>query len=197
MPHQYFEDNTNLPSNIQKITFSIKGKKIDFLTDNGVFSKTSIDLGSRNLLKYATINDAKTILDDGCGYGTIGLSIAKLYPNIKVDMVDISERALDLARQNKSINTIENAEIFASDSYQNITKNYDMIITNPPIRAGKKIVNDIVIGGASHLNENGNLWCVIQKKHGAQSLIKAMKEVYSAVEVVNVVDEYCIIKAQK
>ena len=55
MPHQYFEDNTNLPSNIQKITFSIKGKKIDFLTDNGVFSKTSIDLGSRNLLKYAII----------------------------------------------------------------------------------------------------------------------------------------------
>ena len=197
MPHQYFEDNTNLPSNIQKITFSIKGKKLDFLTDNGVFSKTSIDLGSRNLLKYAIINDAKTILDVGCGYGTIGLSIAKLYPNTKVDMVDISERALDLARQNKSINTIENAEIFASDSYQNITKNYDMIITNPPIRAGKKIVNDIVIGGGSHLNENGNLWCVIQKKHGAQSLIKAMKEVYTSVEVVNVVDEYCIIKAQK
>ena len=73
MPHQYFEDNTNLPSNIQKITFSIKGKKIDFLTDNGVFSKTSIDLGSRNLLKYATINDAKTIFDVGCGYGTIEL----------------------------------------------------------------------------------------------------------------------------
>lgn len=140
MPHQYFEDNTNLPSNIQKITFSIKGKKLDFLTDNGVFSKTSIDLGSRNLLKYAIINDAKTILDVGCGYGTIGLSIAKLYPNTKVDMVDISERALDLARQNKSINTIENAEIFASDSYQNITKNYDMIITNPPIRAGKRLL---------------------------------------------------------
>ena len=193
----YFTNNPNLKSELRKLTYNYKDVHFEFFSDNGVFSKTSIDLGSRNLLKYATINDAKTILDVGCGYGTIGLSIAKLYPNTKVDMVDISERALDLARQNKSINTIENAEIFASDSYQNITKNYDMIITNPPIRAGKKIVNDIVIGGASHLNENGNLWCVIQKKHGAQSLIKAMKEVYSAVEVVNVVDEYCIIKAQK
>ena len=194
---QYFDNDKNIKSERKIIKFNFDNKVFSIYSDNGVFSKTSIDLGSRNLLKYATINDAKTILDVGCGYGTIGLSIAKLYPNTKVDMVDISERALDLARQNKSINTIENAEIFASDSYQNITKNYDMIITNPPIRAGKKIVNDIVIGGASHLNENGNLWCVIQKKHGAQSLIKAMKEVYSAVEVVNVVDEYCIIKAQK
>ncbi len=90
----------------------------------------------------------------------------------------------------------KNKTPFIIQNYR-VHKNYDMIITNPPIRAGKKIVNDIVIGGASHLNENGNLWCVIQKKHGAQSLIKAMKEVYSAVEVVNVVDEYCIIKAQK
>lgn len=197
MPHQYFEDNTTLPSNIQKITFSIKGKKIDFLTDNGVFSKTSIDLGSRNLLKYVAIGNAKTVLDVGCGYGTIGLSIAKLYPDILVDMIDISERALYLANQNKTINMIENAEIFASDSYQNINKEYDIIITNPPIRAGKKVVNDIVIGAFDHLKKNGYVWCVIQKKHGAPSLINAMKQIYSNVEIVNIVDEYYIIKAQK
>lgn len=197
MSNQYFENNANLASNETKLTYYFKKIKLEFISDNGVFSKGGIDFGSSLLLKTVEIKTEKNILDVGCGYGTIGLTLAKINPDILVDMVDVNERAIALSIKNKELNSIKNAEIFASYIYENITKKYDLIISNPPIRAGKKVVHAIALDAKKHLNEGGSFWCVIQKKQGAPSLLKALDETFEEVEVVEKDAGYWIIKAIK
>lgn len=197
MSGQYFENNENLTSNINELTYYFRKTKMRFLSDNGVFSKGGIDFGSSLLLRTIDVKDAKTLLDVGCGYGTIGLTIAKTNPECFVEMVDVNLRAIDLAKQNMTLNEIKNAEIFASNIYENVTKKYDVVVSNPPIRAGKKVVHEISLGSFEKLNDGGKYYAVIQKKQGAESLYKALQTVFPIVEVIEKDKGYWIIKAEK
>ena len=197
MSGQYFENNENLTSNINELTYYFRKTKMRFLSDNGVFSKGGIDFGSSLLLRTIDVKDAKTLLDVGCGYGTIGLTIAKTNPECFVEMVDVNIRAIDLAKQNMTLNEIKNAEIFASNIYENVTKKYDVVVSNPPIRAGKKVVHEISLGSFEKLNDGGKYYAVIQKKQGAESLYKALQTVFPIVEVIEKDKGYWIIKAEK
>lgn len=198
MSNQYFENNENLKSNIHTIKYYFKKTTLVFDTDNGVFSKGGIDFGSNVLLQSLPIFEEKlTLLDVGCGYGTIGLTIAKKYPNIIVDMVDVNLRAIELAKSNALKNDINNVNIFESSCYENVDKMYDVIISNPPIRAGKKIVFEILSGAYEHLNMGGELYIVIQKKQGAESSLKHLKTIFENVEVINKDGGYWIIKSRK
>lgn len=198
MSNQYFENNENLKSQIFEITYYYKQNTIKFLSDAGVFSKRGIDFGSSLLLKNIIItDDAKHILDVGCGYGTIGITLAKSYPNLKVDMVDVNLRAINLTRKNMINNNVNNAIVFESNMYENIENKYDLIVTNPPIRAGKKIVHGILLEGYKYLNNDGELWCVIQKKQGAESALKVLKEKYEIVNTICKDKLYYIIQAIK
>ena len=174
----YFDKNTNVESKEITTKAEIRGKLYTFKTDNNVFSKKGLDFGTRTLLESIDLkNISGDILDFGCGYGPIGIYI-KSNTNSNVDMIDINERALNLARSNASINKVD-ANIFESNVYSNITKKYDYIITNPPIRVGKKILYEILIGAKEHLKENGHLIFVINKDQGAKSTMKDMQEYYS------------------
>ncbi len=197
MSGQYFENNENLTSNINELTYYFRKTKMRFLSDNGVFSKGGIDFGSSLLLRTIDVKDAKTLLDVGCGYGTIGLTIAKTNPECYVEMVDVNLRAINLAKQNMTLNEIKNAEIFASNIYENVTKKYDVVVSNPPIRAGKKVVHEISLGSFEKLNDGGKYYAVIQKKQGAESLYKALQTVFPIVEVIEKDKGYWIIKAEK
>ena len=101
-----------------------------------------IDFGSQLLLKCLEVNQGETVLDVGCGYGPLGLSLAKAY-GVQATMVDINNRALDLARQNAERNKIE-ATIFQSNIYEQVEGKFDHVISNPPIRAGKQVVHEII-----------------------------------------------------
>ena len=198
MSNQYFENNENLKSNIQTIKYYFKKNTLLFDTDNGVFSKGGIDFGSNVLLQTLPDLEAKnTLLDVGCGYGTIGLTLAKKYPNLSVEMVDVNLRAIELSKNNAVKNNISNVNIYESSCYENVDKTYDLIISNPPIRAGKKIVFEILSGSFEHLNKGGELWIVIQKKQGAESSLKYLKTIFENVEVVNKDGGYWIIKSRK
>ncbi len=176
---QYFS-NEKLPSDIQKYHTKIYGKEFIFNTDNGVFSKEKLDYGTRLLLETMPINKFYgNILDIGCGYGPIGIIIGKL-TNCNVDMCDVNKRAVHLAEINAKENKVDNVRIFESDTWSNIDKKYDVIITNPPIRAGKKVVYDIVMNAKDHLEKNGNLYIVIRKEQGAKSMIKDLEKYYQA-----------------
>ena len=197
MSGQYFENNENLTSNINELTYYFRKTKMRFLSDNGVFSKGGIDFGSSLLLKTIDLDDAQNVLDVGCGYGTIGLTIAKTNPECFVDMVDVNLRAIELAKRNRVLNEIDNVEIFVSNIYENVTKKYDVIVSNPPIRAGKKVVHEISLGSFERLNDCGKYYAVIQKKQGAESLFKALLMVFSVVEVIEKDKGYWIIEAKK
>ena len=197
MSNQYFENNDKLESKLKEIVYYYRGKSIKLLTDNGVFSKGGVDFGSSLMLKQIDPAGKKKILDVGCGYGVIGISLALTEPNAHVTMVDVNERAMNLSRQNASNNGATNVLVKESFAYQNVDDMYDLIVTNPPIRAGKKVVHEILEGSFKHLTDDGDLFVVIQKKQGAESAIKKLKTLYSYVEKVAIDKGYWIINCKK
>lgn len=191
----YFENDQNLPSNLKKTITNIFNQNFIFYTDNGVFAKHGLDFGSKLLLESLPLEDLEgPILDVGCGYGVLGIIINKK-TNLTVDMVDVNKRALHLSKRNVKENKCENIEIFESNCYEQITKKYKTIITNPPIRAGKKIVYEILINARNHLTDDGILYLVIRKEQGAKSVISDLKKYYD-VTIVNKSKGFFIIKAK-
>ena len=120
----------------------LRGKKLRFRTDAGVFSKGEVDFGSRLLAETFVMSETEgDVLDVGCGYGPIGLSIAASFPERNVHMIDVNERALNLAKLNAERNNIKNVTIYPSDALSAVTEDgFAAILTNPPIRAGKETV---------------------------------------------------------
>ncbi|MBR6689825.1 MAG: class I SAM-dependent methyltransferase [Bacilli bacterium] len=174
----YFDKNTNVESKEVTTRAELNGRLYIFKTDNNVFSKRGLDFGTRTLLESIDIkNISGDVLDFGCGYGPIGIYI-KSNTDANVDMIDVNERALNLARSNANINKVD-VNIFESDIYSNVSKKYNYIITNPPIRVGKKILYEILIKAKDYLKEEGHLIFVINKDQGAKSTMKDMQEYYS------------------
>lgn len=172
---QYF-DNEKLPSKMVKTSAVILGRKFNFFTDNGVFSKDGLDFGSRLLLETIPLEEVGgKVLDMGCGYGVFGITLNKIL-SCSVDMVDVNLRALHLAEINAKENQCSNIRIFESFTYSNVDSKYTTIVTNPPIRAGKKVVYDIVMNAKDYLEVNGRLFLVIRKEQGAKSLINDLQE---------------------
>ena len=180
----YFDKNTDTKSNEKTVHAVINDKMYAFVTDNNVFSKKGLDFGTRTMLESIDLKNINgDILDFGCGYGPVGIYI-KSNTNSNVDMVDVNERALELARKNAKLNRAD-VNIFESDIYSSVTKKYDYIITNPPIRVGKEILYKILVGAKDYLKENGKLIFVINKDQGAKSTMEYLKSYYD----VNILDK--------
>lgn len=181
---QYFDNNENLISKKREISVLLNDTKYTFISDNGVFSKGEVDYGSIALLKILLKqNFTGNILDIGCGYGTIGLILAKNFPECNFLLSDVNIRACALARENKKSFGVKNVEIIESDIFQNIDKNFDYIVTNPPIRAGKKVIYSIFEQSYHHLNQSGSLFIVIRRSHGAESAQKFIHSVFENCEL--------------
>nr|QYA33972.1 class I SAM-dependent methyltransferase [Macrococcus sp. 19Msa1099]QYA38776.1 class I SAM-dependent methyltransferase [Macrococcus caseolyticus]QYA77484.1 class I SAM-dependent methyltransferase [Macrococcus caseolyticus] len=167
-------------------------------TDAGVFSKGGVDFGSK-LLVQTFLDDAQPerILDVGCGYGTMGLMVANHFPESTVHMVDVNTRALALSERNAVTNKINNAMIYKSDGLNEVTEQFDAVITNPPIRAGKDVVHRILSDSYNILEHRGALYVVIQKKQGMPSARKKMDEVFGNVTVLKKDKGYYILKSVK
>lgn len=193
----YFENDMNLKSEILELSYKYNSSFFTFYSDNGVFSKKSIDYGSKLLVETYLKNDStsKKVLDVGCGYGFIGIVISVIN-NSYVDMVDINKRAIHLAKKNIKKNRECNGNAFISDAYENINTKYDVIITNPPIRVGKNKVLEILECAFEHLNDNGYLYYVIRKDQGAQS-IKRLLENTRKVELLNKDKGYYVYRIKK
>ena len=176
---QYFEENNKLIDEKKLITIKFKDKYYKVYTNNGVFSKDKLDYGTKLLLENITENNLEgDILDLGCGYGIIGIVLASTYPNTQIDMCDITDRAVNLSKENTKNLNLNNTNIIKSDIYENIDKKYNYIITNPPIRAGKDILRKFLFGAKDYLEDNGELWFVMRKDHGVKSMIKELENIY-------------------
>ena len=191
----YYTENDDLISEPEQFIFNYRGKTLTFVSDNGVFSKKMIYYGSRVLLETISIDSSKkTLLDVGCGYGTFGIALKSVYPFLEIDMIDINDRALNLARENLKLNNV-NANVYLSNTYEKVENKYDLIVTNPPIRAGKEIVTKILVDSKKYLNLNGEIWIVIQKKQGAPSAKKNLESVFKKVDIVKRDKGYYILRA--
>ena len=189
----YYAENPDAAHDIHELRVDLLGEKMTFLTDAGVFSKKMVDFGSQLLLKCLEVNQGETVLDVGCGYGPLGLSLAKAY-GVQATMVDINNRALDLARQNAERNKVE-ATIFQSNIYEQVKGKFDHVISNPPIRAGKQVVHEIIEKSKDFLGIGGDLTIVIQKKQGAPSAKSKMEDVFGNCEIVKKDKGYYILRS--
>lgn len=175
---QYFTNNENLKSERREISYHYAGTDFTFMSDNGVFSKNKIDFGSRVLVEayLKSKPNITSFLDVGCGYGFISVILAKCL-NINGVGCDINRRALKLASENAKLNKVS-VSFLESNIYKNISGKYDLIITNPPIRAGKQVVLGILNDAYKYLNCGGEVWAVIRKDQGAKSIMESLKKTY-------------------
>ena len=194
---QYFQNDKNIKSVKRLINFNFSDKKFSMYSDNGVFSKDKFDFGTRVLLENIDIHSiCGKVLDLGCGTGVVGLILGSLNKNISIDMVDVNERAIELARENIKLNNLNNNNIFISDVYSSVNDKYDYIITNPPIRAGKEVIRRFLLGAKDYLSDNGTLYFVMRKDHGVKSMIKELEEIYK-IEVINKEKGFYIVSCEK
>ncbi len=200
MSDHYFTNNPNTVSETAAWTYTLRGREFKFVTDAGVFSKKTVDFGSRLLIETLDFSEMipGDILDVGCGYGPMGLALAKEDSERKVEMVDINERALGLAKQNASNNRLSNVLIHTSDIYESVEgKEFAAIVSNPPIRAGKNVVHGVLTGAFDLLKNGGTLTIVIQKKQGAPSAKAKMEETFGNAQVIVKDKGYWIIQSFK
>ncbi len=199
MSEHYYSKDPKVKSQPKELAVTLRQQSFRFITDAGVFSKGDVDFGSRLLAESFVIPEVEgDILDVGCGYGPIGLSIAASFPSRKIHMVDVNERALLLSAKNAEVNGISNVEIYSSDALTDVADaGFSAILTNPPIRAGKKTVFSFYEGAFSKLRAGGELWVVIQKKQGAPSTIEHLEKLFGNAETIVKKKGYHIIRAYK
>lgn len=204
----YFSEKQEVKSDRKIIKYEIENKKFEFVTDNGVFSKTKVDFGTDVMLKVflrENINKKNQkfdVLDIGCGYGVVSVVVKAFFQKIKTVSSDVNERALELTIENLLKNGVikyehDNFEVRKSFVFDNISEKFDVILSNPPIRAGKQTIFQIYEKSFEHLNENGEFYCVIQTKHGAKSTQKKLEEVFGNCETLEIDAGYRIFRSVK
>ena len=199
MTEHYYSSKPETDSRPIQWRDQLRNHPFTFTTDHSVFSRRGVDFGSRLLLETFVAPDVEgPILDVGCGYGPIGLAIARSYPGRIVHMIDINERALHLAKINARDNQVNNVKVYFSNLFEHVDEeSFSAIVTNPPIRAGKKTVYTIFEDSFSHLQNEGELWVVIQKKQGAPSARKKLEGIFGNVEVVKKEKGFFIFRSRK
>ena len=194
MPDHYY---TQTPASAHKpgqVDFLWWGEKLVFETDSGVFSRTEIDKGTEILLNALPEELSGSLLDLGCGYGVIGVTLGRRYPGLSVTMSDVNERAVELSRRNAQRSGVQ-AQVMQSDGYASIPfRRYDWILQNPPIRAGKSVIYAMFAEGARRLEPNGALWLVIRRQQGAESAAAYLKTLFGQVEAVTKKGGYWVLR---
>lgn len=202
MHDHYFNANPSSQHNEQSFHINLLDQDFNFITDTGVFSKNTVDFGSRVLMNtftdYTEVKENEQILELGSGYGPITLVLAANYPQAHITGIEINERAYELANKNKTINHLTNVTFIRGDATQYQAKNaYHYCLTNPPIRAGKKAIQEIVRTGFNAIEFGGQLWVVIQKKQGAPSMEKYLEQLTGNVERIHREKGYWILRSYK
>ena len=195
----YFQDDPSLASNLHKIAFDINGIHMSLWTDNGVFSKSRVDEGSFAFLKVLLpLKLSGKILDLGCGYGTIGLTIAVSNPEARVVLADINTRALVLCEKNaRELGLSQRVTILQSDIYEKLEGPYDSIVVNPPIRAGKRVTYAMYEGAKQRLIDGGSLFIVIRKAQGAPSASAYIESLFGNITLLKKEKGYYIYRTIK
>lgn len=199
MPDHYYSSKPGSNHDFHYIEVSARGIHLKLRTDAGVFSKERLDPGTRLLIESLPLGgEFKTILDLGCGYGPIGLVIAKLLPGSQVYLIDVNERAVELAAGNAELNGITNIVIKSGGGLNPVAEIcFDLIVTNPPVRAGKHTVYGLVEAAYHSLNLGGWFYAVILTRQGAKSLERKMEEVFNNVSEIEKGGGYRVVASRK
>jgi len=195
MNDHYYTRDPQSASRPAECEFTYRGIRLTFRTDAGVFSRGEVDTGTQVLLEALPEEMHGEILDLGCGWGVIGISIARKWPETRVTMADVNTRALELSRENAKRNRAEVicAESDGMEAFRG--KTFDAVVTNPPIRAGKQVIYRMFADAAEALKPDGALYLVIRKQQGAESCIRYLQTIYASVEKLDRSGGFWVLKA--
>ena len=195
MPDHYYTAEPASAHDERMVEITVPGAVLRFITDAGVFSREGLDRGTRALLEALPPLSGR-VLDLGCGWGAVGVSLAAANPALEVVMTDINRRAAELSRRNLALNSAR-ATVLEGDGFEAVTGVFDAIVTNPPIRAGKAVIYSLFRQAREYLAEGGALYVVIRKQQGAPSALKALREDYPLAEVIDRSGGYWVIRAPR
>lgn len=194
----YFINDDSLKSEKRIIKYTINSYYFELTSDIGVFSKNELDPGSELLIKTAIKEGVKgELLDVGCGYGPIGITLSKICDLDKVDFIDVNLRALNLTKENAIKYKVKNFNVFESNGFENVKDLYDYILINPPIRAGKEVIFKMFEDSIKYLKKDGILMIVIRKDQGAPSAKKKLDEIFGNCETLDREKGYHILVSKK
>ena len=195
MNDHYYSADPNSEHKYQTAEWTYRGHALRFTTDAGVFSKGEVDYGTQVLLKALPEEMNGRVLDLGCGWGAVGVSLGRAYPDCGIVMSDVNRRALELSEKNAKANGVS-VQIVESDGLENEPGSFDYIITNPPIRAGKQVIYKMFSDSAEKLTEKGQLYLVIRKQQGAESALKYLKTIFSEVDTIEKSGGFWVIRCR-
>lgn len=194
MSEHYYTRTPTSQHDMRSFEIALDGLRLSFQTDAGVFSRDGLDSGTELLIRTLPALKGE-VLDMGCGWGALSLFVKARNPLIRLTAVDINERAVQLARANAELNGIA-CEVIASDGFEALGgRSFDSIISNPPIRAGKRVIYAMFDRARGHLPSGGALYIVMQTKQGADSALKYLKGIYASAEVIGRGGGFKVIKA--
>lgn len=201
----YYDSEPTTESNRKVITYRQNGVNFEFTTDTDVFSKSDIDFGS-DLMISAMIEDLKanntkvsSFLDLGCGYGVVGIVMKSVFKAAAVTSVDKNKRAIQLTKENAKNNGTPLKACMESDCLSAIPlgETFDVIATNPPVRAGKQTVFAFYEQSFEHMHEGSVIYVVLQRKQGAPSTEKKLMELFGNCETVEISAGYRVMRSKK
>ena len=195
MSDHYYSTSPESAHHYETCTWEYRGQKMQFQTDAGVFSKGEVDFGTKVLLKALPETVKGRVLDLGCGWGCVGVTVGKTWPETEIVMSDVNERALGLALENAKRNGVK-AEGYLSDGLESVPGTFQCIITNPPIRAGKQVIYGLFAQSAAALKSDGEMYIVIRKQQGAESAIKYLKTIFQDVETIEKSGGFWVIRCR-
>lgn len=198
MPDHYYSGRPSSASDRRKITAVLRGRDFVFITDKGVFSRAAVDFGSALLANAAHVDVGDSILDLGCGYGPVGIALAATVPDVTVWAVDVNERAVELCNINAEVARVS-VHALVSDGVAALPKDiqFDCVVFNPPIRAGKSVVWRLYEQAFAVLRNGGRLFVVIQKKQGAESSETFLRSLFSEVRTIQREAGYRVYECKK
>jgi 16S rRNA (guanine1207-N2)-methyltransferase len=194
LSHYFSKNQSETQSKPKRVSFFIGNDRFEFTTDSGVFSKQGLDFGSRLLLESIETRPSDKVLDLGCGYGPIGIALQKKYQSM-VWMSDVNQRALELTTMN-AVHLKAAVQVIESDGFNSIDGLFDVIVSNPPIRAGKQVMYQLFRDAQKHLLEGGRFVIVIRKDQGAESAYKELLTYFQNVSIIAKKSGYFIIECQ-
>ncbi|MFT4265553.1 MAG: methyltransferase [Nocardioides sp.] len=174
----YFTADPSVPFERIPVLAEVWGESLSLVSGSGVFAKGRLDIGTSVLFKEAeppSLAAGARVLDVGCGYGAIGLAIARLLPDVEVVGVDVNERALLLATENAHALGLANYRAVLPDAAA-AAGEWDEIWSNPPIRIGKPALHELLLRWLPRLTPEGRAVMVVGKNLGADSLQRWLGE---------------------
>jgi 16S rRNA (guanine1207-N2)-methyltransferase len=194
----YFTAQPSAVSAPKTVPVSVRGLSLALQTDAGVFARGAVDRGSRLLAAGVQLQPGARVLDWGAGYGFLGLVLALLYPDSQVDLVEINERAVDLARQNLARYEAGNAQVICGEAPGVLgEQSYDAIVSNPPFRAGREAVEELIADAGQRLTPGGELWLVVPTNKGAKRFLQFMNEHFFETRTVAISGGYRVLWAKR